>query len=75
MLQFILYGLRKKAGLSQADMAKKLEISEASYRQKELERSEFKLTEMFKIADILDKDISDIFTKTTSRKVNNNQPN
>ena len=75
VLQFILYGLRKKAGLSQADMAKKLEISEASYRRKELERSEFKLTEMFKIADILDKDISDIFTKTTSRKVNKNQPN
>ncbi|AUA18731.1 helix-turn-helix transcriptional regulator [Streptococcus suis] len=73
-MQIILYGLRKKAGLSQADMANKLGISEASYRQKELEQSEFKLTEMFKIADILDKDISDIFTKTTSRKVKT-QPN
>jgi DNA-binding XRE family transcriptional regulator len=73
-LQIVLYGLRKKAGLSQADMASKLGISEASYRQKELEQSEFKLTEMFRIADILDKDISDIFTRNTSRKVNK-QPN
>ncbi|WP_155974192.1 helix-turn-helix transcriptional regulator [Streptococcus ruminantium] len=73
-MQIVLYSLRKKAGLSQADIAKKLGISEASYRQKELEQSEFKLTEMFKIADILDKDIGDIFTKTTSRKVKT-QPN
>jgi DNA-binding XRE family transcriptional regulator len=55
-------------------MASKLGISEASYRQKELEQSEFKLTEMFRIADILDKDISDIFTRNTSRKMNK-QPN
>ncbi|MFM0587653.1 helix-turn-helix transcriptional regulator [Streptococcus suis] len=68
-MQLLLYEARKKAGYTQKDIADKLGISETAYRQKELDQYEFKLTEMFKIADILDKDIGVIFTRKTSRKV------
>lgn len=68
-MQIKLYELRKKAGLTQAQMAKKLDISENSYRMKELGRTDFKLTEMYRIANLFNKDIGDIFTDSTSRNV------
>ena len=66
-MQIKLYELRKKAGLTQAQMAKKLDISENSYRMKELGHTDFKSTEMFIIADVLKSNINDIFLprKTT----------
>lgn len=50
-------------------MAEKLNISETTYRSKELGQTDFKSTEMFLIADILEKDIHEIFLpkKTTIR--------
>ena len=68
-MQIKLYELRKEAGLTQAQMAEKLNISETTYRSKELGQTDFKSTEMFLIADILEKDIHEIFLpkKTTIR--------
>ena len=60
-MQIKLYELRKHAGLTQAQMAEKLNISETTYRSKELGQTDFKSTEMFLIADILEKDIHEIF--------------
>ncbi|MGT2755408.1 helix-turn-helix transcriptional regulator [Streptococcus ovis] len=68
-MQIKLYELRKKAGLTQAQMAEKIEISEASYRSKELGYTDFKSSEMFLIADIFGKDIGDIFSKRNTRNV------
>ncbi|WP_247929399.1 helix-turn-helix transcriptional regulator [Streptococcus intermedius] len=69
-MQIKLYELRKKAGLTQAQMAAKLDISEASYRSKELGYTDFKSSEMFLIADILKKDIGDIFSRKRPQNVN-----
>ena len=60
-MQIKLYELRKQAGLTQAQMAETLNISETTYRSKELGQTDFKSTEMFLIADILEKDIHEIF--------------
>lgn len=60
-MQIKLYELRKEAGLTQVQMAEKLNISETTYRSKELGQTDFKSTEMFLIADILEKDIHEIF--------------
>jgi len=69
-MQIKLYELRKEAGLTQAQMAEKLNISETTYRSKELGQTDFKLSEMFKIANFFQKNIGDIFSETTSRNVN-----
>lgn len=50
-------------------MAAKLDISEASYRSKELDYIDFKSSEMFLIADIFKKDISDIFSRKSPQNV------
>lgn len=68
-MQIKLYELRKKGGLTQKQMADKLKISEASYRSKELGHTDFKSSEMFSIADILKKDIGDIFSRKRPRNV------
>lgn len=70
-MQIKLYELRKEAGLTQAQMAEKIGISETAYRSKELGQTDFKLSEMFKIANFFQKNIGDIFSETTSRNVNN----
>ena len=53
--------LRKETGVRQAELAKMLEISEKSYSFKELGKTEFKASEMFKIAQYFNKKIDDIF--------------
>ena len=68
-MQTKLYELRKQAKLTQAEMAKKIGVSETTYRSKELGQSDFKLTEMFNIANFFEKNIGDIFSETTSRNV------
>lgn len=68
-MQIKLYELRKEKGLTQAQMGEFLNISEASYRSKELDQTDFKLSEVFKIAKLFEKDIGYIFTERTSRKV------
>lgn len=68
LLQALLCELRKQSGLRQEDMARMLGMSTTSYRQKELGQTEFKMSEMFDIADIFDKSISEIFTNKVHGK-------
>lgn len=56
-----LIALRKLNGLSQKDMAKKLEISHHSYRNKENGTTEFTLSEAKKVSDIFGLTIENIF--------------
>ena len=56
-----LKGARAEKGYSQGEMADKLGISRDSYNKKENGRSEFKLSEIIAIMDILDKGFEDIF--------------
>ena len=68
-MQIYLYQLRKEKGLTQKEMAQKLGISETAYRQKEKGQRAFKSDEMFIIADILEKDIGEIFSDLRLRNV------
>ena len=61
-MQIYLYQLRKEKGITQKELAQKIGISETAYRQKEKGQRAFKLDEMFIIADILEKDIGEIFS-------------
>ena len=56
-----LKGARAEYGYSQADMADKLNISVDSYNLKENMKNEFKLSEIIKIMEILNKEFNDIF--------------
>ena len=56
-----LKGARAEKGYSQKDMADKIGISTDSYHLKENGKTEFKLSEVKKILDILDKEFTDIF--------------
>ncbi|MBY5033865.1 helix-turn-helix domain-containing protein [Streptococcus gallolyticus] len=69
-MQVKLYELRKKAGLTQATLAGVINKSETTYRDKELGNRDFTLSEMYNIANYFKVSIGDIFTDTTSRKVN-----
>ena len=68
-MQVYLLQARKEAGLTQAELAKKIGISEVAYRQKEQGKRDFKLNECYKIAKIFKKDIGDLFTDTRPRNV------
>ena len=68
-MQIYLYKLRKGNNISQRDMAKIIGKSTTTYRDKELGKQDFKLNEMFLIANYFNKDIGDIFTLSTSQKV------
>ena len=60
-MQIKLYVLRKEAGMTQGDMASKLGISRGSYAKKELSKSQFTQDEMFKISDMFNLSLNDIF--------------
>lgn len=60
-MQTVLYGLRKERGLTQKELAQKMGISEVSYRNKELGKSEFTQDEMFFLSRFLNKQIDKIF--------------
>lgn len=60
-MQIKLYELRKKAGLNQADLAKKIGISVNQYGKKERGQQEFTQDEMFLLSNFFNKSISDIF--------------
>ena len=68
-MQIYLYQLRKEKGITQKEMAQKLGISETAYRQKEKGQRAFKSDEMFIIADILEKDIGEIFSDLRPQNV------
>lgn len=60
-LQTVLYGLRKERGLTQKELSKKMGISEVSYRNKELGKSEFTQDEMFFLSLFFNAQIDQIF--------------
>lgn len=60
-MQSILIGLRKEHGDSQKQLAGFLGISEEAYRNKELGKSQFKMNEMFFIANRYNQSIENIF--------------
>lgn len=68
-MQSLLIGLRKEKGLSQKEAAKMLNLSEEAYRNKELGKSEFKMSEMFALSRFYSKTVDDIFLprKSTER--------
>ena len=68
-MQIYMYQLRKEKGITQKELAQKLGISETAYRQTEKGQSAFKSDEMFIIADILEKDIGEIFSDPRPRNV------
>lgn len=60
-MQEKLIAWRRFNGLTQNYMAEKLGITLRTYQNKEYGDSQFKANEMFAIANILNKEISDIF--------------
>ena len=66
--QIYLIELRKNKGLTQADIAKKLNLSETAYRQKELGKREFTQDEMFYLSSFFGKQIVEIFLPKKSPK-------
>lgn len=53
--------LRKETKTTQKELADLLGITKASYISKEHGKNEFKITEMFKIAQYFNKKIDDVF--------------
>lgn len=64
-MQIKLYALRKEAGMTQGDMANKLGISQGRYGKKERGSAEFTQDEMFKISEMFNRNINDIFSPRT----------
>lgn len=60
-INYKLKGARVEKGLTQEDMAKRIGISTYSYLMKENGKRDFTLSEMKKICNILDKELSEIF--------------
>ncbi|MBY5025351.1 helix-turn-helix transcriptional regulator [Streptococcus suis] len=60
-MQSKLYALRRERNITQEQMAKHLGISTSTYRNKEMDRQEFKSSEMFAISRHLGLEISEIF--------------
>lgn len=56
-----LIGIRNEKGLLQKDMAILLDITEFSYSNKEKGATEFKLSEVLKLANFFNKQVEDIF--------------
>ena len=60
-INYKLKGARVEKGLTQEDMAERIGISTYSYLMKENGKRDFTLTEMKKICEILNKELSEIF--------------
>lgn len=67
-MQGLLIGIRKEYGDSQKRIAEILGISEEAYRNKERGDSQFKMDEMFIIADRYNLPIDEIFLPRKSTK-------
>ena len=67
-MQIKLYGARKRAKLSQQEVADILGISRNSYGQKERGDVPFNLEEMFALSELLDSSLDDLFTSKREEK-------
>ncbi len=63
-MQWTLVRLRKEKGLTQEELANKMDLHVTSYRNKEWGKSEFKANELFFLANFFNKRIEDIFLPT-----------
>lgn len=64
--------IREDIGITQTSMAKHLGITLQSYFNKEQGKNEFTISEAFKISEVLNKNINDIFlTKNTPKQCKN----
>lgn len=68
-MQWHLMRLRKESKISQAEMAKILNMSTTSYHNKETGKSQFIIDEMFAIRNLFNLPIEDIFLPTNSNTV------
>lgn len=68
MVQKKLISWRRYHGITQKEMADKLGVDVRTYINKEQGVTQFKANEMFLIANILGKEISEIFLPTNSMK-------
>lgn len=60
-MQYKLAGIRKEHGETQEKLASLLGVNVQSYRNKEMDKTEFKLSEMFIIAGHYEMRVEDIF--------------
>ena len=67
-MQIKLYEARKRAKLSQQDVADALGISRNSYGQKERGYVPFNLVEMFALSELLDSSLDNLFTSKREEK-------
>lgn len=67
-MQIKLYAARKRAKLSQQEVADILGISRNSYGQKERGDVPFNLEEMFALSELLDSSLDDLFTSKREEK-------
>lgn len=63
-MQWNLIRLRKENNYSQEDLAKILGVTDSTYRNKETGKTQFKMDEMFILANLFDGDMEDIFLPT-----------
>ena len=68
-VQIKLYDARKRAKLSQQDVADVLGISRNSYGQKERGDVPFNLEEMFALSDLLNSSLDDLFISRSKKEV------
>lgn len=62
-MYYKLYVARKENKLKQVDVAKKLNIHSVTYSRKETGEKEFTLTEAFKLAEMFDTTVDELFGK------------
>lgn len=65
---FILEMERKRAGLSQKEMAEKLNMSKTAYWYKENGQSDFNCTQMIALAKILNKSLDSLFMEDLEKQ-------
>ena len=68
-MQIKLYEARKRAKLSQQEVADVLGISRNSYGQKERGNVPFNLEEMFALSDLLNVSLDDLFISRSKKEV------
>lgn len=69
-MQMKLIEARKKKNLTQKDMADMLGMSVVAYRERELDKVDFKLPEVFLISSYFHRDVGDLFSNSGMRKAN-----
>lgn len=70
-MQKKLLGLRKEKGVTQQNLADLIGVSKNTYSNKEQGKRDFKISEMFKIANFFQVEIGEIFSSNVHEKQGN----